>query len=163
MNLSINVRADAKLEKFLKGLPRGVARVALPAFAQYLIGNGRRGLKHYQKYRYITRKRAYGKTFKSDRQRRKVMAMIRSGEILPGFPRRTGRTQRGYMMRISNNGYTVRIINAERGAVYTRHDKRQARLNALAGWNKAAVVIENNKAGAMRAAQTKVNQYLKKR
>jgi hypothetical protein len=161
--LSVDVREDPRMIAFLKGLPRGVVRVALPAIAEWYIGTGQRGLKRYSPYKYVSRRRAYGKPFKSDKQRRFVMAMIREGRIDPGVPHRTGNTQRGYHMVSTNRGYTVKIVNRTRGAVYTRHNVLQARLNRLAGWRKTALVIASNTLGAMRHARAAVRVYLRKR
>jgi hypothetical protein len=162
MQISVNIRNLEKVVAFLKELPRGVVKVALPAIAEYIIGDGRRGLKHYPVYKYVSRKHAYGKTFVSDKQRRFVMAAIREGRIDPGYPHRTGNTQRAYTMVTSNNGYTVKIQNKTKGAHYTRDNQGQARLNLLAGWKKTSEVVANNLVGALRHARTKVREYLKK-
>lgn len=162
MKIRIDIRGVEEIQAFLKALPYGVVKVALPAIAEWMIGTPQRGLMHYQAYKYITRKRAYGQTFSSDKQRRYVMAMIREGRIDPGYPHRTGRTQRAWTMKVTNNGYRVNIKNKEKGAYYTRHDTRQARLNALAGWVKVREVISNNMAGAFRHARAAVRAYLKK-
>jgi len=163
MDIRLKVRGIEKVQAFLRDLPYGVLRVALPAIAEYLIGDGTHGLKHYQAYKYITRKRAYGQTFQSDKQRRYVMAMIREGRIDPGYPHRTGRSQRGYTAKVTNGGYGVTISNPEKGAYYTRHDAGQARLNALAGWRKISAVVESNLAGALRHARAAVSAFLKQR
>jgi hypothetical protein len=172
---SINIRKLDPVIDYLKSVPRGAVKVALPAIAEWFIGDGRRGLKHYPVYRHITRALAYpdmsfttstGKTiigYKSLRQFRYVMASIAQGRMLPGFPRRTGNTQRGYTMVTSNRGYRVRIINETRGAIYTRHDTLQARLNAMAGWRKAGDVISTNIKGALRHARSKVSVWLKRK
>ena len=162
MQIKFDIRGVEEIQAFLKALPRGVVSVAMPAIAEWMIGTPQRGLKHYQAYKYVSRKRAYGQTFSSDKQRRYVMAMIREGRIDPGYPHRTGRTQRGYVMKVSNDGYRVSIQNKEAGAYYTRDDSGQARLNALAGWVKVRDVISNNMAGAFRHARTAVSAYLKK-
>ncbi len=156
------IRGVEEWQKFIKSLPRGVVKVALPALAEWLIGNEQRGLAHYSLYKYVTRKQAYGKTFQSDRQRRWFFAALDEGKILPGYPRRTGRTQRGYVQRPTNGGYGVMIENKEEGAYYTRDDKGQARLNALAGWRKTMDVVSTNIVGAIRHAQAAVNAWLKK-
>src|SRR3990172_3628364 len=145
---------NAKLAK----LPDAVADEGTDAANKYLVDS----LRAYPSYKYVTRKAAYGQTFSSDKQRRYVMARIREGRIDPGYPHRTGRTQRGYVMKVSNDGYRVSIQNKEAGAYYTRDDSGQARLNALAGWVKVRDVIANNMAGAIRHARTAVSAYLKK-
>jgi hypothetical protein len=159
MKLKFDIRLDKRLEAYIQKLPRGVARTGLTALAEWLIGNGQRGLKRYPPYKYVPIKKAGG--FKTDKSRRYVMAMIRKGVIDPGVPHRTGNTQRGYVMVASNRGYAVKIVNRTRGAVYTRHDTLQARLNKLAGWRKMKDVIKTNIEGAIRHAQSKVNEMLR--
>lgn len=161
MEVKSNPRGIEQLQAFLKGLPRGVVRIALKAIAEWMIGTQQRGLKHYQAYKYVPYKKAYG-GFKSDKSRRYVMAAIREGRIDPGAPHRTGTTQRAWVMKESNNGYKVSIQNPKPGAYFTRHDEGQARLNTLAGWLKTSVVIANNMAGALRHAQAAITSYLKK-
>lgn len=162
MQIRIDIRKLEPVINWLKKLPKGTVKVALPAIAEYLIGDGRHGLKRYPPYKYVSRKRAYGKTFVSDKQRRYVMAMIREGKIDPGYPHRTGKTQRAYHMVVSNNGYRVAIRAKGKGPYYTRDNEGQARLNLLAGWRKSADVISTNMKGAMRHAWAKVRAYLKK-
>lgn len=168
------IRGDKDIIRWLKKLPYGVIKVALPALAEYLIGNGRHGLAHYPPYKHVSRIKAYPDEsftakdghkvvgYKSLKMLRYVMASIREGRILPGFPRRTGHTQRNYVMKIQDHGFTVKIQNKTAGAYYTRHDFGQARLNMLAGWRNVTEVIRSNIKGAFRHAQAKVNQYLKK-
>jgi hypothetical protein len=169
VKFKVRVRGIKELEEFLKKIPRGLTRVALPAFAEWIIGNSRRGLKRYQLYKYVKRSKAYGKVsdapagFFSWKQFRYVMAAIHDGRILPGYPRRTGKTQRGYVQRSTNDGYNVFIENKEKGAIYTRHNTLQARLNAMAGWLKESAVVRNNMAGALRHMHAAVRKYLKSR
>lgn len=148
---------------FIKSIPRGTAKIAVSAVVDFIIGTPQRGLKRYQAYKYVSRKRAYGRTFKSKAQQGYVMARIHEGTMDPGVPHRTGRTQRGYRKVETRGGYGATIVNPEIGAYYTRDDKGQARLNELAGWQKAMDVIASNIAGAIRSAQAKVNEWLKSR
>lgn len=156
------IRGIEEINAFIKTLPRGTVKVGLKALVDYMIGTPQHGLKHNQPYKHVTRKRAYGRPFESDRQRRYVMARIREGSIDPGVPHRTGNTQRSYRSKETRGGYG-QTIEAGAGAYWTRDDTGQARLNALAGWQKFSVVIENNMAGALRAARAAVNAWLKRR
>lgn len=163
MNLKFGkIRGVEEWQAYLKQLPRGTVKVALAAIAEWIIGTGQRGLALYPGYKYVKRAQAYGETFKSNKQRRWFFAALNEGKILPGYPRRTGKTQKGYVARSTNNGYGVVIENKEAGAYYTRDDKGQARLNALAGWRKVSDVVSTNLAGAIRHAQAKVNEWLRK-
>ena len=144
----------------LKDIPPRAMKAVLRAVGLWLIGEQSRGLKQYQPYKYITRKKAYGKTFVSDRQRRYVMAAIREGRIEPGFPHRTGGTQRAWTYVPKDERHAF-IVNQKRSAYFTKHDTGQARLNALAGWKKVAKDIRDNIAGALRAARAKMNEILR--
>lgn len=161
MEVKIVVRGIEQISAFIKTVPHGTTRVALKAIAEWFIGTPERGLRRYSPYKYITRARAYGQTFVSDKQRRYVMARIREGSIDPGAPHRTGQTQRGWYATPTNGGYGYTIKNDTPGAYYTRHNTGQARLNALAGWRKVREVIETNIKGAMRHANAAVRAFLK--
>lgn len=161
--IKFKVRGVEEVQAFLKTVPRGALRVALSAMAEWFIGTPQRGLKHYQPYKYVTRAQAYGQTFKSDRQRRYIMAMISEGKIDPGVPHRTGNTQRGWYANETNNGYGMNIENEQKGAYYTRDDSGQARLNALAGWRKISDIISTNIAGAIRHANAAIGNWLRKK
>jgi hypothetical protein len=159
--LSTNLRYNPpNLTQLINDLPRSVRGVAVEEASSYLVGDGSRGLSHYPNYSFVSRTAAYGRPFQSDRQRRKFFAMLRNGEILPGFPRRTGRLQRGWV--ISYSGVTSRITNVENYAGYVVGDPGQARLNELAGWRRMGLIIASNTNGmvqaADRAAQTVIRQ-----
>jgi hypothetical protein len=159
--LSTNLRYNPpNLTQLINDLPRSVRGVAVEEASRYLVGDGSRGLSHYPNYSFVSRTAAYGRPFQSDRQRRKFFAMLRNGEILPGFPRRTGRLQRGWV--ISYSGVTSRITNVENYAGYVVGDPGQARLNELAGWRRMGLIIASNTNGmvqaADRAAQTVIRQ-----
>lgn len=160
--LNISTRTNpANLQQIISDLPRNLRGPATEEGAIYLIGDGTRGLKHYVQYKYITRATAYGRTFVSDRQRRKVMAMVRSGEILPGFPRRTGNTQRGWYT--VGSGASTKIRNDTAGAFYTVGDPGQARLNELAGWRRIGLIIASNEKGMIHAVDLRVTREIKDR
>lgn len=159
MNIRFIPRGIKEVQAYLKALPRGVKRIALKALTTYLIGTQAHGLRHYSPYRYITRKKAYGQTFVSDKQRRYVMARIREGSIDPGVPHRTGKGQRGWTMVETQRGYTIK--NDEPSMYYSMSDKGQANLNKLAGWRQVSQAIADNIVGAFRSATAAVNNWLK--
>lgn len=158
--IKIKIENVAKIRAYVKRLPRALVPPALEAIGEWLIGNAGRGLSHYQAYKYVSRRRAYGQTFVSRKQQAFVMAAISEGRMLPGFPRRTGKTQRGWYMEETKGGLGRTIRNNEPGAYYTADDTGQARLNAIAGWRKASAVIASNLAGAVRHAQSVVNAII---
>jgi hypothetical protein len=150
-----------EIQAFLKETAPGARGAAAEAAAKFLVGDGRHGLKHYPPYKYITRRRAYGKPFFSNKQRRKVMAMIRRGEIDPGFPHRTGRLQRGW--QTTRRGADVRIYNTVPHVLPVMGDTAQSRHERLVGWRMVSDIFETNLDGAMLAAQRAVIKYYKEK
>lgn len=157
--ITVKVRGVEKLQSFFASLPKHLRGIATVAMSEWFIGNGTRGLKRYPPYKYITRKSAYGQTFVSDKQRRYVMAKIRSGEIDPGYPHRTGEYQRGWTT--INKGVKTQIVNDVPYAGFVGGDDTQARLNKKVGWRTVSQIISTNIAGAIRHASAKIAAYLK--
>jgi hypothetical protein len=161
--INITRKGFKEFEGFIKSLPRGVKVVAMRAIGTYLIGDGKHGLKHYPPYKFITRRKAYGKSFESLKQQRWFFAAKAEGKILPGYPRRTGKIQRGWEFNESGSDWRrVNITNEAEGVGWVMGDN-QARLNALADWRKAVIVITSNMRGAIRAGQQAVNRWLKQK
>lgn len=158
MPINQPVRGVKAVVAYLERLPRGVKRVGLRALTEYLIGNASHGLKHYSPYKYVSRKRAYGYTFKSDKQRRYVMAAIREGKIDPGTPHRTGKGSAGWTMAETQRGFTIK--NPEESMKYSMSDQYQANLNALAGWRAVSQNISDNIKGAVRHAGAAIKKFL---
>ena len=159
IKIEISARSIQRVRDWLSSIARGVRGRALEAFTEYIVGNNQHGLKHYPPYKYVSRTRAYGKPFVSDKQRRYVMASINSGDIIPGQSQRTGKQAESW-------GYTVqgtraRVYNTAHGSKYTMGNKTQTNLAALGGWRKVRDVITLNFRGAIRSAQLAVNRYLK--
>lgn len=160
--LSTNLRYNPpNLMELINDLPRNMRGVAVEAASVYLVGDGTRGLTHYPAYRFISRTAAYGRPFQSDRQRRWFFAALRQGTILPGYPRRTGNTQRAWV--ITNSGVKSTIRNDTAGAFYTVGDPGQARLNELAGWRRLGLIIASNTNGMIQAAERAVEAEIRAR
>lgn len=159
--IQIKVRGLQETKAFISSLPKHLRGIATKAMAEWFIGDGRRGLKRYPPYKYITRRMAYGKTFVSDRQRRYVMARIREGSIAPGVPHRTGNYQRGWQM--INKGVQTQIVNNVPYAGFVGGDEQQARLNKRVGWNTVSEIITSNMKGAVRAAHAAIREYINRR
>jgi hypothetical protein len=71
MQVKIVARGIKEFQDYLKrAVPRGAVKVALAALGEYLIGTPGKALRHYDPYKYVSRKRAYGQTFQSEKQRR---------------------------------------------------------------------------------------------
>lgn len=161
MPVSIRVRQNPPdLARTIGEAPRMARGRMTKAAAVYLVGNGRRGLAHYPMYKYVSRRSAYGKTFFSDRQRRYVMAQIKSGRIDPGVPHRTGMLQRGWQVVGDNTKAT--IVNTEEHADVVM-GKGQARLNAKVGWRVYSKVIDDNADGMLKAANDELRAYYKEK
>jgi hypothetical protein len=163
VNVRFKVRGVEKIQNFLKELPRGTVRVALIAISEWMIGDSQSGLKHPEPYKYVARKKAYGVSFFSDKQRRYVMAKIRSGEIVPGQNNRTGASEDAwsYTPATAGKNYAYKLVNPTPGAYWTRDDKNQARQPAKVGWLKVGEVVRKNMSGAIRAAKAAVNDWIK--
>ena len=168
--IKIRVRTRPEnLAKVISEAPRLAKGPMTMAAAYYITGDsssppgrGRHGLKYYQKYKHITRKRAYPPTgWQSQKQRRYVMMMIRKGRILPGYPRRTGRLQRGW--KVDEKQTKTLIYNDVDYAEYVMGNDKQANLNRLAGWRRVNEVIKLNESGAIKDAEKALKEYLKKK
>ena len=159
--ISFRISGIKEFQDYIKALPRGVKITAMRAITEYVIGNPQRGLMRYPRYKYVSRKSAYGRTFVSDKQRRYVMAMIRKGKIDPGAPHRTGIYQRSWQAQEANNDWRrVDVINTASHAEHVG-GPNQARLNAKVGWRKALAIVQTNINGAIQDAQRKVDAWIK--
>jgi len=171
MQIRFVVRGADKVQAFLREVPRGTVRIALRAITEYLIGDGRHGLKHYPPYRGVSRASAYGDAsgdgappgYFSLRQFHYVMAHIKSGDITPGIENRTGAAAEAYGSCETNNGYGMTIYNQDRGAYYTQSDSGQANQPRLVGWRTVAQNVADNLAGAVRHARAAISIWLKER
>jgi hypothetical protein len=161
MNIRLIPRNLDTVQAYLKALPRGVMKVALFAVTEYIIGDESHGLRHDEPYKYVSRAKAYGETFVSDRQRRLVMAKIGSGEIQPGSRQHSPtEASQGYRAAETQRGYT--ITNSKEGAYWTRSEAQPRQL-ALIGWRKMAKVAADNMAGALRHANATVRKFLERK
>lgn len=153
-----NIKNLDKVQAYLKQVPHGTKREAVIGIAEYLVGDSRHGFKHDDPYMQTTREKVYGQTFFSERQRKKVMAMIRSGEIVIGS-RKYSPTQssEGYGFKPTNNGYGAVITNDSPGAYWTRIWR------GWKNWKSSAQVIQSNIKGALRHATARINSILKKK
>lgn len=159
MPIKVTVRGLDEFRRLLAELPRAAKMLVEESIAKYIVGDTNRGLKHYPGYKYVSVKQAGG--WKSEKQRRYVMAKIREGEIDPGAPHRTGRLQRGWEYKQTGNFYT--ISNQTAYSPYVMGDDDQANMHGLIGWRRVSKVISDNMAGALRAGAQAINRWAKAR
>ena len=163
MQIRFNIRNLKEIQSFLKELPRGTRKAGVEAFARAIIGNKRRGLKHDDPYKFVTRKRAYKKVsdappgYFSWKQFRYVAAITKG---FTEFYKRTGATSEAWTLRPTSGGYGYAIENKSRGAYYIRDDEGQAAQPRLVGWRKTMKVIADNMDGAKRATLAAVKRWI---
>jgi hypothetical protein len=158
--IKIVARNIDKVQEYLKTVPRGSVKVALKALGEYFLGNDRHGLRHYEGYKYVSRKSAYGQTFQSDKQRRWFWA--NGGPDMIGN-HRTDTTANAWTSKATNSGYGVTLENPSEGAKHIWGDDTQAAQPAAVGHRTAGAKVESNIAGAMRHARAAVRAFLGKR
>lgn len=141
-----------ELQAFFREFPRGTRGAAAEGFADDLIGDGTRGLKHYPSYKHVRRASVYRPPYKSKRQRGFVMAGIRSGRIDPGFPHRTGNYQRSW--KREGAGTSSRIAGE------LPHPNWPNKLAKRVGWREPMDIIMSNIVHAVRAAERKVAAWI---
>lgn len=151
-DVSFKPRGFSELDQFFREFPLKSRGVASEAMADDLIGTPQRGLKHYPSYRYIGRSSVYRPTFQSDRQRRFVMAAIRSGRIDPGAPHRTGNYQRSWARQGSRVNSRIEGLKP--------HDRWPDALALRVGWRDPMDVIDSNMVHAQAAAERAVASWL---
>jgi hypothetical protein len=157
MNIKFTSRGIPELLAYLDRIQRGLKGKTSGWVAEYLVGDMSHGLKHYVPYKYVTVEQAGG--WKSDKQRRYVMAMIREGKIDPGAPHRTGELQRGW--EYADKGTRWTITNETPYAGYVMGDNDQANMQRLIGWRVVSEVIQSNLKGAFRFATAKLKEWLR--
>jgi len=144
---------------WLMSLANDIKQKATGWVAEYLVGDQSHGLKHYSPYKYITVEQSGG--WKSDKQRRYVMAMINEGKIDPGVPHRTGELQRGWKYAAAGSLYT--ITNDTPYGHWVMGPGTQTQMHAMGGWRTTVDNIADNIRGAIRHAQSKVNEWLRRK
>lgn len=160
IKIEISGRTWDDIKKWLQGIQRGFKSKAMNAFTEYIIGNESHGLKHEPAYKYVSRKKAYGVTFFSDKQRKWFFAALNDGRIKPGVNNRTGLQSNSWAVKGENTTRQT-IYNTAPGSRYTMGNRTQANQPRLVGWRKISDVVSSNMKGAIRYAQQKVNKWIK--
>ena len=151
------VRGLDELEAFLKRMPHGTRGVAAESSTEYILGDDRHGAKHYPPYKRVTRKRAYGKTFQSDRQRRWFFANLNDGSLKIPYTR-TNKLRDNW--EIIGSKYNPVIRNRLSYAKHVVGDGTQSKMSKLIGWRTLSQIVDDNVRGAMRAANAAVQKWI---
>jgi hypothetical protein len=157
--IKIDIKNLEKVQTFLRSVMLGAKNRASFALAEYLMGNESHGLKHYPAYKHVPYSEIGG--FKSDKQRRYVMARIREGSITPGLS--ASNRYYGDAWHISGEPPRYTLKNDVKYAGYLVGDNDQSLHSQKQGWRKVSQNIADNLQGAMRHARDAVNKLLKER
>ena len=144
----IDVAGVDALRAVFAGVPKGI-QTALGALTEFIVGL----LKVPEPYKYVSRARAYGQTFQSDKQRRWFWA--NGGPSMIGN-NRTGESTNAWTYSSTSNGYTV--SNTTPGAYWTQGDS-QANQPALVGWLKYKNKIEKNWSNALQVFKDALSAF----
>ena len=155
--MKVRTRGIEQVVEYVKSLPRGMKIEAMRAAAEYFIGDDNHGLKHYPARVNHGEDNPYKWT--SEKQRKKVMAMLREDNNLPY--QRTNELSDGWTYTETNSDWTrVNIENTTEYGQYVMGDSLQIGHKAD-GWRYYLDVIKTNISGAIRAAQQAVDRLIK--
>jgi len=168
-----SIRNLEKVKKYIDSLPRLAKGPASEAAAAYLVEK----LRFYPPYKFYGRAEAYPEAhllypekwlymgkggvlkyhkpipgYFSLKQFRKVMSLKSKYEF--GYPHRTGKLKRGW--EVVNTGTKVKIVNETPGAPFVMGNNRQARQPRGVGWQRVNEIIEENRAGMIKAAKAEL-------
>jgi len=129
------------------------ARRALAPSAKYVQGK----VAQYPAVKRPSRKSVYGKSFVSDRQRRKVMAMLREG-LWPY--RRTGTLGRRWTMRVAPASLTAWVGNNTPYGPMVQDTKSQSKYHQVVGWKTTQVVADETQPEVERIFKIKIDEQL---
>jgi len=137
-------------------LPKNIRGAATEVIAKEFV----KRFKKYPRYKYVSRGAAYPEVggFFSEKQRRFVMAGIKSGRIQPGKPHRTKRLQEGW--HIEGKNTPLQVVNSEPAAVFAFHPIYQARQLAMVGWKDIDTMTEENEKPVFEKLITWMNKEL---
>jgi hypothetical protein len=155
--VTVKIRGAEEVEAFLATVPYGAKGLAAQAYAAYLLGNDKHGLKHYPAYKSITRKQAYGKSFETDKQRSWFFWALKNGTLSVPY-NRTNNMKNGWV--VSGKKWTPKLKNQIPYVTHVMDDTKQSRLSKLIGWRKVSKVISDNVLGAMRSANAAVKKWI---
>ena len=150
VKITTSVKGIPEVKQMLESIPRLVRGLFAQTVGQYLLGDDRRGLRHYAPWKRVTRKSVYGSTFFSSKQQRAFFAKMKSGEINVPYIR-TGNQGKAWRMTGTSTG--VRLSNSDPSTKFTRG---QTRLHEKMGWQTTMQTVQSNIKGALRAGKAAV-------
>lgn len=135
--VGISVTDSKAVAEMIKKLPKPIADAVSDSIAEYMI----KVYRNYPPYKYVSRKRAFGKTFESEKQRRYFFWALKNGIIRIGN-HRTHRLSRGWKQQ--GSGQKSIIINEVPYSPFVQGDEFiQSRMMGLIGWEQFDEAYEN--------------------
>ena len=131
---------------------KGAGRALKPS-AHYVQGIAR----VYPAVKRPSRKSVYGRTFVSDRQRKKVMAMLREG-LWPY--RRTNTLGRRWTISVAPGALTAWVGNNVPYAPLVHGDKAQSKYQQVVGWKTTDTIAKDTKPEVERIFKIKIDEQL---
>ena len=146
--INYKVTGVEEVKAMVSDLPRGTKAAAMRAIATYIVGDERHGLKHYPKYKYVTRKQAGYKT--SAKQRRYLFAVgiwkksaLGKGVAVKKY-NRTGGYKDSWDWKQQDYHWDRTNITGK-----LPFDRFPARMNKMGGWRHYMEVVNTNIKGCL--------------
>ena len=145
--IGIDIQGLPELQAYLKRLPPEVADAVVDAVSKLLIDVFK---SSQPSKKYVTRKAAYGASFKSDKQRRWFFAALNKGAI--NVPYSRTQAMRNAWKQIGAGAQSI-IANEAAGVEYVMGDGTQSRHEAMVGWKTTSVIIREHMPRVEKVAQ----------
>lgn len=153
--IGLEVAGVEELRTLLAKVPDAVGGEAVDEVNKYLVNV----LKQYPPYKHVKYKDAYG-GWKSEKQRRYVMARISEGTITPGYANRSQEFSRGW--KTVDKGINSLIVNEVPYGRYLMGDTTQARMMGMIGWDRITFIIRERMPEIIKKAVAGVKKGLAK-
>lgn len=154
--VSIKIRGQEAVQRFLETVPRGTIKVAMAAISDYILGDDRHGLRHEPAR--VTHGAGNKYKWNSEKQRK---AFFASGGFGGGIPsKRTGQMKDGW--KVSVDPYRTTIYNRVKHAQFVVGDNQQ-RGHKADKWRHVQQIVKDNLQGAFRSARNAVGKWIAER
>lgn len=153
--IGIEIQGIAAVQKALEDADSiKTQRAVTQAAGEYMRGQ----MRKYPPYQYVSRTRAYGKPFQSDRQRRWFFAALRSGELTLPY-QRTNTLKTGWKL----TRFGVNDLLLTNDVPYARFVQQspQARMMTYIGWRSQERVVYEDRAQIQRVVTEAWNRAQK--